>query len=138
MFPSGWTSLSTGCYRIEPGDTYDKAAQACEAKGGYLVEINDENEQNVLKKFYFQDKNKKSGTGFWLGLTDRTKEGDWIWGHSGKEISYIGWNDGKANNENKDTSIAGFNLYPGINLFRWFIVDGSFENSWALCEGRLT
>ena len=119
---------------------YDKAKLACESKKGYLVEINDQNEENLLKKFFTDS--QISGTHFWLGATDGAKEGEWIWKYSGKKISYKNWGSGQPDSYgggNEDWAIAGFNLWDNKGFGWWDVPStlGLVAPYWpvlALCE----
>ena len=72
-----------------------KANDHCKGVGGKLVEIETEEENTALveeiKKKGIKDKN------FWMGLTDRTSEGDWIFETTSLEPSYKNWDDGEPN-----------------------------------------
>ena len=73
-----------------------EANDHCKTEGGKLVEIETEEENTALveemQRRGFKDKN------FWMGLTDRKSEGDWIFESSGKNPSYKNWNTMEANN----------------------------------------
>ena len=73
-----------------------EANDYCKGEGGKLVEIEKEEENtalvNEMKRRGFKDRN------FWMGLTDRKSEGDWIFESSGKNPSYNNWNTMEANN----------------------------------------
>ena len=113
------------------------------------MEIDDQNENDVLKKF-LADTSGTILTSFWLGATASAKEGEWIWQHSGKKMPYNNWYPGRPwtiretaiakqpDNYllNEDGAIAGYNILPGVPDFSWFDTKLSkIGKSLALCEG---
>ncbi|MCX8155476.1 MAG: FG-GAP-like repeat-containing protein [Verrucomicrobiae bacterium] len=70
----------------------DAQAQAA-ARGGYLVSINDAEENAwILATF---------GSDFFIGLTDEDQEGTWVWA-SGEPVTYLNWNGGEPNNSGNE------------------------------------
>jgi hypothetical protein len=61
-----------------------------QARGGYLVSITSEGEQDWLFATF--------GGGYWIGFTDEAEEGTWAW-TTGEPTSYTNWLDGEPNNE---------------------------------------
>ena len=89
---SGWTNLSTGCYRLLKASSHQEATTNCNNEGGYLVEINSQDEQDELALFYKESKIRRY---VWLGGTDENREGQWIGNYSGKEImNFNAWRSG--------------------------------------------
>ena len=91
-----------GCFPI--GETYGlctdgrpwrRAQDECAIRGARLVVL-ETNEENValgeLVAPWFRQ-------GFWIGLTDRETEGEFIW-HDGTELTYSGWSPGEPNDAN--------------------------------------
>ena len=102
--PDQWTHLPGGCYRfLTEKLTWESAKQACEQLpgGGSLVKI-DTKEQNDA--IYEEVKNIMSTA--WIGLTDKAKEGEWVW-TSGQHASFTNWANGPE--------IAMPDNYKGIN-----------------------
>lgn len=71
-------------------------------KGGHLVNITSSGEQSAVMKLI----NTGSGwhykeIGWYIGLTDRNKEGTWKW-LNGEAFSYQNWNSGEPNNSGGD------------------------------------
>ena len=80
----GWTDIpGYGCYLfttdLDPMSWSDAEA-FCEAEGGYLAEMRDDEHQVAMME-------AASGFGgdFWVGLTDSEEEGTFVWGHAGEE-----------------------------------------------------
>lgn len=79
--------------------TWSAAAACAVERGGYLVEINDQNEQNAVfdavtkgasVSLTYTTVSTGGGIAYvWIGATDQTKEGEWLWD---------GNNDGKGTN----------------------------------------
>ena len=87
-------------YRTGKTSWYGAQAEA-ESVGGNLVTIKDREEENWLKKIY-------GGSHFWIGLTDRKREGRWEW-VSGEAITYTNWYPGEPNNwHNEDYALMNW------------------------------
>ncbi|WP_373479670.1 C-type lectin domain-containing protein [Geminocystis sp.] len=73
--------------------SWQEAKILAEKLGGYLVTINDSQENEWLVKTFI-----KQDTDFlWIGLTDFQEEGHFIWSN-GQEVTYINWSEGEPNN----------------------------------------
>jgi hypothetical protein len=98
-----WTLLSTGCYRFHesPSLTQSEAKKFCEEEQqvpAHLVEI-DSAEENIAILAEIHRQNFVSrGIYFWLGITDRHSEGDWVLESTGKSVVFTDWNSGEPNN----------------------------------------
>ncbi|CAL1548226.1 unnamed protein product, partial [Lymnaea stagnalis] len=78
------------------------AEMACEALGGYLAEVDDKNEYDVLKTLIGMP--SAHGISFLLGGTDEGHEGRWVNRHSGTPLGYTSWMQGNPDN----------NLFNGV------------------------
>ncbi|XP_072544028.1 uncharacterized protein [Salminus brasiliensis] len=70
----GWTYFRGKCYYVSTDwKTWTASRHACRAKGGDLLIIESEEEQEFIKALgtYKED--------YWIGLTNAVKEGDWRW-----------------------------------------------------------
>ena len=67
--------------------------EICQQKGGYLVEINTEEEYTHLLGF-LNTSIPHERPNVMLGATDSSKEGDWVYMTSGKPVSIIRWFEG--------------------------------------------
>merc|ERR1712165_658679 len=97
-----WTQLSTGCYRFhESPMTQSEAKKFCEEEQevpARLIEIDSAEENRAIiaeiKKQNFVSRKIE----FWLGITDRHSEGDWVLESTGKSVVFTDWKSGEPNN----------------------------------------
>ena len=83
-----WTSVDTGCYLFQKSNsTWYESRKDCQQKGGYLVEIDSEEEEDAII-----DEISRQGSdldlGFWIGLTDIFHDGTWVWNHFGRPLNF--------------------------------------------------
>ncbi|XP_070771371.1 CD209 antigen-like protein E [Enoplosus armatus] len=72
--PAGWRMFSRACYLLSSeSGSWEKGREDCRDRGANLVVIESTEEQKFLSNF------TTGGTQAWIGLTDRDKEGTWIW-----------------------------------------------------------
>uniref|UniRef100_A0A3B5QNG6 CD209 antigen-like protein C n=2 Tax=Xiphophorus maculatus TaxID=8083 RepID=A0A3B5QNG6_XIPMA len=70
--PAGWRTFSSSCYFFSTSSgSWNKTREDCRNRGGDLVVINDDDEQNFLSTIT----NKET----WIGLNDMETEGSWKW-----------------------------------------------------------
>ncbi|KAL3984218.1 C-type lectin domain family 4 member E [Sarotherodon galilaeus] len=70
----GWKLHGGKCYYFSISkSSWDVSRTECRTKGGDLVKIDSEEEQNFLRK------NVQQKIPFWIGLTDSAEEGRWLW-----------------------------------------------------------
>lgn len=72
---------------------YDEALSLAQDLGGYLVTINDQDENDWL-----QVRMAEVGS-YWIGLSDEEEEGNWIWLND-EPADFINWATGEPNNSN--------------------------------------
>jgi hypothetical protein len=97
----------------------------CEAEavdlGGHLVTINSAAEnQWVLDTFgpvavdyaNAHDLPDKENISLWIGLSDATNEGTWVW-VSGQPVTYTNWESGQPQGDFPDEDFAGMFVNPG-------------------------
>merc|ERR1719350_1875603 len=146
-----WTQLSTGCYRFhESPMTQSEAKKFCEEEQevpARLVEIDSMEENRAIvaeiqERDFFSRKIE-----FWLGITDRHSEGDWVLESTGKSVVFTNWNSGEPNNGNGNAGSENcvnintwwINQDPSGSLWMWNDLDCNDKpgNGWmrtALCE----
>ena len=67
--------------------TWWEAKEECKQLGGWLVEIESEEQNDAL---YEEAREQKIGSSAWIGLSDTAKEGEWIWS-SGEKATFLNW-----------------------------------------------
>lgn len=75
--------------------SWDDAKAACEKKGGHLVCINDEKEQQFLQTIVINGKKSY----YWIGLSDAKTEGVFEW-VNGDPLTYKNWSEDQPDNWN--------------------------------------
>ncbi|XP_043836537.1 CD209 antigen-like protein C isoform X3 [Dromiciops gliroides] len=90
--PCDWTLYKDSCYQFSKDrKPWEVAREACEADGSHLVIISSSEEQKYLKQ------KATSNYRWWVGLTDKKKEGTWHW-VDGTTLQQSFWNEGEPNN----------------------------------------
>lgn len=74
--------------------TWPQAKAVCESKGGHLVSINSQEENNYLA-------NILTLQSAWIGLSDHLSEGSFKW-TNGDALNYTNWYPGQPNNYNNN------------------------------------
>ena len=78
----------------------------CQEKGGYLVEINDEEEYKFLKSYltgltaHFHDFH------YYLGITSKGHPGEWTYMASGSEVTFFKWAGGQPGPQSNRDCVA--------------------------------
>jgi hypothetical protein len=73
--------------------SWQEAKILSEKSGGYLVTINDSQENEWLVKTFIEN-----DTDFlWIGLTDYQEEGRFVW-VTDEKVAYLNWSEGEPNN----------------------------------------
>ncbi|XP_029773450.1 C-type lectin domain family 17, member A isoform X2 [Suricata suricatta] len=100
--PKGWLPFGGKCYYFSPNTkSWDEARKFCQENYSHLVIINSPDEQTFLAKAH------GSPRIYWLGLTDRDREGDWKW-LDGSPVTMSFWDPEEPNNIN-DEDCASMN-----------------------------
>merc|ERR1711971_1173152 len=95
-----WKSLDTGCYLFQEGNsTWYDSRRECKQSGGYLVEVDSQEEQDaILREIASRGWDGDTHFGFWIGLTDIFHDGTWVWDNLGKPLDFSNWAPGEPNN----------------------------------------
>jgi len=83
---------------INKNMTWEEAKKHCESLGGYLLTITSKEEQEFIES-YIKEKEFTENS-FWLGATDKDKEGTWKW-ITGEKFDYSNWGDGEPDNKSE-------------------------------------
>uniref|UniRef100_A0A087YBD4 C-type lectin domain-containing protein n=1 Tax=Poecilia formosa TaxID=48698 RepID=A0A087YBD4_POEFO len=91
--PAGWRMFSFSCYLVSTKtDSWDEGREDCKNKGGDLVVIdNNEEQQTFVSKF--TDKPA------WIGLNNKEAEGSWKW-VDGTSLNFKHWGYKQPDNGN--------------------------------------
>ena len=106
--------------------TWSDAAACAIERGGYLVEINDINEQNAvydsiingagISPTYVSISNGGGIAYLWIGATDQHTEGTWLWDGNNDSIGANFWSGQGANGSGNGVSIGGvYNNWGGTS-----------------------
>merc|ERR1712172_367301 len=95
-----WKSLDTGCYLFQEwNSTWYDSRRECKQSGGYLVEVDSQEEQDaILREIASRGWDGDTHFGFWIGLTDIFHDGTWVWDNLGKPLDFSNWAPGEPNN----------------------------------------
>ncbi|WP_193755632.1 C-type lectin domain-containing protein [Psychromonas sp. psych-6C06] len=89
------------------------AEQQSIAEGGHLVAINSAAEQQFLNDTFLSSGDILP---FWIGLTDKDAEGDFIWSN-GDDVTFTNWKAGEPNNyQNEDYAVMNWDFARGQGI----------------------
>ncbi|XP_072038583.1 CD209 antigen-like protein A [Amphiura filiformis] len=125
----GWKEYNGKCYYIQAPSvqSWDYARTTCQAKGGDLVVINNQAENDFLRRKLI------SSGGHWIGLTDAESEGTFVWVDTtfartgGKDLLYTNWQDGEPNQLGEEDCIT-------MSTGGWNDEDCSTSDNGYICE----
>jgi len=91
--PVGWIFYGSSCYKFsDVRKKWIDAKTDCRASGGYLLKIDDANEQHFISV--------QQSSGYrtrWIGLTDSAAEGMYRWESDGSLVNYTHWGTEEPN-----------------------------------------
>ena len=102
-----WCQWNGHWYRFTKLGTWEDAQAEAETAGGYLVTIDNEDE-NAWISTAFASVNDSPSCALWTGFNDRETEGAWVWEgnpelcsylHPGGGDCYTNWDSGEPNND---------------------------------------
>ncbi|XP_067173446.1 C-type lectin domain family 17, member A-like [Apteryx mantelli] len=89
--PRGWAAFGGSCYFFSAtGRRWREAEGFCAARGAHLLIVDSAAEQDFVVRTAPQPR------GYWLGLSDREKEGSWRW-QDGTPLGLSFWSSGEPN-----------------------------------------
>merc|ERR1712241_669728 len=96
----GYTHTTDGqCYAyVDKPESWFDAQSLCRATGGFLAEIQDVQQNDLMKKLLSDN---KASSHIWLGGDDPFQEGKWFWAHSGIPVdNFTDWHAGQPDDAN--------------------------------------
>merc|ERR1712043_74662 len=95
--PAGWSNRQSSCYHVSrDADSWVESMRMCQSHKGRLVSIETSEEQQYLESLLSSGADDK----YWVGGSDWTVEGVWIWEPSGTNITYTNWEMNQPDNDN--------------------------------------
>ena len=79
--------------------TQGEARNVCEGYQAHLVEINTQEENEAIKAEIDRRGFRARHIEFWLGITDRQSEGDWVLESNGERIPFSDWYESEPNDD---------------------------------------
>ena len=136
--PKYWTDathVGLGClfFNTTTKMTWPEAQISCASENnhGHLVEIFNQEQKNFLVYKAFEiEALTGMGRYWWIGLTDETFEGRWIWPYSLKEAEFFAWNTGQPSCGTNCNYVA---LYYGHD-YKWDDIISNGSNLYPLCQ----
>ncbi|XP_032637282.1 uncharacterized protein LOC116825404 isoform X1 [Chelonoidis abingdonii] len=117
----GWAWFQRTCYHFsESTKTWHEAKQFCSDYGAHLVIINTKEEQAFLVK------NRTKSRVYWLGLSDKKVENQWLW-VDGSPLNLSFWSTGEPNDSSDED--CGTMAIDG----RWNDINCYWTDYW-ICE----
>jgi len=108
-----------GCFLTNLNDettrnnTYNwwEAQQFCEAAGGYMAQVETEEEHQLLSWHYLTHWNWVGQRYYWIGLTDFEEYGRWTWNHTDQLADFTMWAPGAWAEPNQQCVHLNFDAY---------------------------
>ena len=109
--PDGYQLFGEACYKaFDEAKNYSSAEAFCATDGGIVAEPRNRAVNNFLITL---KTSLNPYVRFWLGLTDRKKEGTWRWNADGEKLdgnSFTNWAEGEPNQAgNEDCAVVEVN-----------------------------
>uniref|UniRef100_A0A8C9V7M3 C-type lectin domain-containing protein n=1 Tax=Scleropages formosus TaxID=113540 RepID=A0A8C9V7M3_SCLFO len=124
--PERWNSFKFSCYYIShEKKNWDDSRQYCKERGADLVIINSKEEQAFIDHFQ---------SPFWIGLSDKEREGTWKWVDGTIMPQYEGtWCFGQPDNFEQDEDCVQTRLTELDPSMRWNDLSCDSALQWV-CE----
>lgn len=108
---------------ITQSKTWEAAEAYAQSLGGHLVMIKTADMQNYVYNTILSNSSVSGLASFWIGATDKDKEGDWRWVDGTTLAStYSNWNNGEPNDSNGEDYCQ---YYISSNKGKWNDLNGT-------------
>jgi len=119
--PLGWLNAhADGCFTFlgeHTGLSWIDADSACEQVGGYLAEPKYKSQMEFISGLARLETEMTGVRNWWIGLTDFSHEGTWIWQHSNQVVQDEFWDAGSPHNSSaNDLDCAKLTLLENNHL----------------------
>ena len=110
----------------------DVAAAVCHLYGGYLIEIDDQQEWEFVVSFFNKHRVPQGKTpDIFIGMTDEEHEGIWTYFHSGKNVTFTRWEHSQP--DNGDSENCALFKVPEMTMFNDKCFDTGMKRL-TMCE----
>ncbi|KAG9356091.1 hypothetical protein JZ751_000935 [Albula glossodonta] len=93
---AGWVHFGDRCFMYTAAKKdWSDAELNCLSHGGNLASVHSDDEWRFIKALV--KKNDPNENRFWIGMTDSSNEGKWLWSDGSKPV-FTKWNRGEPNN----------------------------------------
>ncbi|XP_071170304.1 perlucin-like [Mytilus edulis] len=116
--PDGFLVHKESCYK-EFGirATWAEASMICKVYGGYLANIDTDQEQLYVASYLARlGKDAFIPGKFWLGGSDIQTEGIWVWTHGNDQFVFTNWQSGEPSNSQGIENCVEFEFSTN---FKW-------------------
>ncbi|XP_033102553.1 alpha-N-acetylgalactosamine-specific lectin-like [Anneissia japonica] len=109
--PAFWVPFQGSCYRVFGKKlSWSAAEESCKQLFnkkvvGHLVSIRNADENRFVSQLWDSStggSTDSSNRAYWIGLSDRAKEGSFVWTDNKKEGSYTNWKRSEPNNHGNE------------------------------------
>ncbi|CAC5366818.1 MRC [Mytilus coruscus] len=126
--PNGWKLFSDHCYLfVYTQITWMEARTECQNKGGYLVKVENGQEETWLTS-QLEDE-------VWLGMNDIQNEGHWRWSDN-SFVSYNNWRYGEPNGGRGENCLCYCKAICGMSSFVWNDRPCTYLTTGYVCEKK--
>uniref|UniRef100_A0A3Q0STL8 C-type lectin domain-containing protein n=1 Tax=Amphilophus citrinellus TaxID=61819 RepID=A0A3Q0STL8_AMPCI len=106
--PMFWWNYNDRCYKyVATHMTWADAEIYCLSEGANLVSVHSEDEHNFVKSL-IQNFDHAGGL-TWIGLSDKHKEGTWMWS-DGCPLHFVNWSPTQPDNEGGNENCGHTNV----------------------------
>jgi len=122
-----------GCFLLyyTQATTWTEAQYQCEMVGGFLAEPQTKEQMDLLTSLAYLEQSILGMKSWWIGLTDQSHEGRWIWQHSMTDLTYTAWSPSAPQPGINPTDCAVMDSKDG---FLWSDTDCSHSIAAPICQ----